>query len=397
MFGNWKNEGSGPNEKINSGAANWKPENVVVDMPEAGQAAVTVARPAINRTSPEYYAALVANAALGNGFVSRLNREIRIKRGLSYGAGSSFEARRQPGLFSATVQTKNESAAEVAQLVKAELTRMVTDPVKGAELQARKAVLTGGYARKLETNEGFIDQISELSAYDLPLDTLDKYIPSIDAVTTEAVTDYPISSVAPPQHSCSGAGSAARTTDRSSTVCSGRRKSWSSGTRSSGPLEDLPLLRARMRSREDSWQRYRAEYLQANAPFRRYVLRELEQRGPLLSREIEDHRPSGRAAHRWWGERKMGLMLGVLNATGEVAVVGRRGNQRLWDLAERWYPETERIPWAEAKRRSGTSASDRSASSSARAARCPPGCGRRPGAGRARHVPLALRPAGPRP
>ena len=46
----------------------------------------------------------------------------------------------------------------------------------------------------------------------------------------------------------------------------------------------------------------------------------------------------------------MGLMLGILNARGEVAVVGRRGKQRLWDLAERWYPETETIPWAEAKR-----------------------------------------------
>src|SRR5581483_4988394 len=53
---------------------------------------------------------------------------------------------------------------------------------------------------------------------------------------------------------------------------------------------------------------------------------------------------------RWWGERKMGLMLGVLNARGEVAVVGRRGKQRLWDLAERWYPETERVPLREAKR-----------------------------------------------
>ena len=41
--------------------------------------------------------------------------------------------------------------------------RMITDPVKGAELQARKAVLTGGYARKLETNDGFMEQISELS------------------------------------------------------------------------------------------------------------------------------------------------------------------------------------------------------------------------------------------
>ena len=190
LFGHWKGEGDAPDKKINSGAASWKPENLVVDMPEAGQAAVTMARPTIERNSPDYYSALVANAALGNGFVSRLNREIRIKRGLSYGADSSLEARRQPGLFSATVQTKNESAAEVAQLVKTELEHMVTHPVEGAELQARKAVLTGPYARQLETNEGFLDQISGLIAYDLPLDVLNKYIPSIDAVTSRAVTDF---------------------------------------------------------------------------------------------------------------------------------------------------------------------------------------------------------------
>lgn len=190
FFGEWRKGERIPNEPVNSGAANWKPENVVVNMPEAGQAAVTVARPALERHSPDYYAALIANAALGNGFVSRLNREIRIKRGLSYGAGSSIEARRQPGLFSATAQTKNQSAAEVARLVREELKRMATDPVQGPELQGRKAVLTGRYARKLETNDGFEDQISELVAYDLPLATLDKYIPSIDAVTSEAVTDF---------------------------------------------------------------------------------------------------------------------------------------------------------------------------------------------------------------
>jgi uncharacterized protein YcaQ len=116
------------------------------------------------------------------------------------------------------------------------------------------------------------------------------------------------------------------------------------------PAEDLPLLRARMRRRDRALDRRLIAYLKENASYRRYVLRELERRGPLLSREIEDHRTHRREAHRWWGERKMGLMLGVLNARGEVAVVGRRGNQRLWDLAERWYGDTERVPWAEAKR-----------------------------------------------
>jgi uncharacterized protein YcaQ len=118
------------------------------------------------------------------------------------------------------------------------------------------------------------------------------------------------------------------------------------------PVEDLPLLLARARRRREDNARERriAAFLKDNAAIRRYVVRELERRGPLLSREIEDHATTRREAHAWWGERKMGLMLMLLNDRGEVAVVGRRQGQRVWDLAERWYPEVDRIPWAEARR-----------------------------------------------
>ncbi|MDX6476904.1 MAG: uncharacterized protein QOH95_2415, partial [Gaiellaceae bacterium] len=95
--------------------------------------------------------------------------------------------------------------------------------------------------------------------------------------------------------------------------------------------------------------RHLVDYLKENASFRRYVLRELDRRGPLLSREIEDHSSMRRDDHRWWGSRKMGLMLQVLNARGEVAVVGRRSGQRVWDLAERWYPDVAKISSAEAE------------------------------------------------
>ncbi len=190
FFGAWKNEEFAPDEKSRPVTDEWKPEEFVVDMPDAGQAAVIVARPGIRRKSPEYYAGLVANAALGNGFNSRLNREIRIKRGLSYGADSSIEARRQPGIFIASAQTKNESAAEVAKLIGAELKRMATEPVSGEELRSRQAVLTGQYARSLETNDGFVFGLNGLAAYDLPLDTLDKYIPAIEGTTTEEVTSF---------------------------------------------------------------------------------------------------------------------------------------------------------------------------------------------------------------
>jgi len=117
------------------------------------------------------------------------------------------------------------------------------------------------------------------------------------------------------------------------------------------PIEDLPILKARMRRKDGPWDARNIAYLKDNAAYRRYILRELERRGPLLSREIEDHKPSGREAHRWWGARKMGLMLEVMSARGEVAVVGRRGKQRVWDLADRWFPECETLTWAEAERR----------------------------------------------
>jgi uncharacterized protein YcaQ len=73
------------------------------------------------------------------------------------------------------------------------------------------------------------------------------------------------------------------------------------------PIEDFPLIRARMRRRRGkyTWERRSNEFLKENAGFRRYLLRELERRGPLLSRELEadlmtpgDARDPARARHR---------------------------------------------------------------------------------------------------
>jgi len=189
FFGSWKGNQNAPPAVI-AKAETWKPTTVVVDMPEAGQASVSVTKPAIKRDSPDYYAGLVANAALGNGFGSRLNREIRIKRGLSYGARSSLDVRRDAGAFTATAQTKNESAAEVATLLQAELKRVATEPVQGDELKSRQALLTGSFARSMETDLGFASHIAVLAVFNLPLNTLDKFIPSINAIKPNDVTAF---------------------------------------------------------------------------------------------------------------------------------------------------------------------------------------------------------------
>jgi uncharacterized protein YcaQ len=157
----------------------------------------------------------------------------------------------------------------------------------------------------------------------------------------------PISSVAPPQHLVLWSRLGRFKTEELDRLVWQERKlvEWDAFLY---PIEDLPILKAFMRRRDRPLDRRIIDWLKEHAAYRRYVLKELRERGPLLSREIEDAPGHRREGHRWWGERKMGLMLNCLSARGEVAVVGRRGKQRVWDLAERWYPETEtlRVPTA---------------------------------------------------
>jgi uncharacterized protein YcaQ len=91
--------------------------------------------------------------------------------------------------------------------------------------------------------------------------------------------------------------------------------------------------------------------MQEQTGLRRYILRELERDGPMPSRELEHHAARYNERTVWWGTRaQMTWMLELLHQRGRIAVAGRQSGQRLWDLAERVWPETETVPLAEARR-----------------------------------------------
>jgi uncharacterized protein len=119
------------------------------------------------------------------------------------------------------------------------------------------------------------------------------------------------------------------------------------------PREDLPLIQAQMRERWGHYKRERwaLEFLTEQSGLRRYVLRELERRGPLPSRELEHADARFHERTVWWGTRaQLTWMLELLHLRGHIAVAGRLGTHRLWDLAERVYPKTEKVPAAAARR-----------------------------------------------
>lgn len=187
LFGDWTAPAGTATAAPAPAAPMPEPRVIVVDFPGAGQAGVVVARPGIARSDPSYYPASVANAMLGVGFSSRLNQEIRIKRGLAYGAGSSLGARAMAGPVSASTQTKNETADEVVALIVAEMRRIGAEPVPAAEMATRQAVLIGSFGRRIETNNGIATALGGYAVQSVPMSELGRFVPSVQGVDPAAV------------------------------------------------------------------------------------------------------------------------------------------------------------------------------------------------------------------
>ncbi len=166
------------------------PAVAVVDMPAAGQAGVVLALPLPPREGAERAAADVLDAVIGGGYSSRLSQEIRIKRGLSYSVSSQIDARGKSGLFRASLQTKNESAAEVVSLLEVELDRVMQTPVPADELASRKLTLIGGFSRSVETTAGLATAIRSLVASGRSPGELKTRIAAIEAVSPADVQRY---------------------------------------------------------------------------------------------------------------------------------------------------------------------------------------------------------------
>ncbi len=191
-FGAWRNPKAGyiTGNGLTALPPPEKRHIVVIDRPDAGQAAVQITRFGVKQSELNLEIAQLTNDILGGGYSSRLNREVRVKRGLSYGANSSLAARAETGPLSLYAQTKNESAGETAQVLVEELGKLGTSAPTPDEFAARKSALSGDFARALETGGGIAGLVGQLALYHRPLSELQTYLSRVQAVTPDQVRTF---------------------------------------------------------------------------------------------------------------------------------------------------------------------------------------------------------------
>ena len=121
------------------------------------------------------------------------------------------------------------------------------------------------------------------------------------------------------------------------------------------PGEDLALYRAEMaewpgRGELADWQEYQRDWVRANDACRRDILDRLGCSGPLPSRDLPDKCQMPWKSTGWTNIRNVTQLLEFMVRRGEVAITGRSGRERLWDLATRVYPDDPVVPAGEAVR-----------------------------------------------
>ena len=193
LLGDWRASAPAPEAPAPAPPTPKATALVLIDMPGSGQSGVALAAPYIGSGPAERgerYAGLVAQAMLGGGYSARLNQEVRIKRGLSYGVSAGAESQPSGGMFTASAQTNHPTAAEVLQILRTEVTRLAEAAPSADELAARQATLVGSFARRLETTGGLSALLVGQMAQGRPLADLVNYTPGLLAVTPAQVQAF---------------------------------------------------------------------------------------------------------------------------------------------------------------------------------------------------------------
>ena len=189
-IGAWRN--TGPAAPATTIPALPKPKGqklVLIDKPDATQAYWVLGAPGYavgDKITPQ---AAVMNTLFGGRFTSWLSTELRIKRGLTYGASSNFQSWTPGGIFSASSYTRNEKIGEMLQIAFDLLKKARAEGFSAEEIESGRNYLLGQFPPTLETNASKAAAYVRLTFYNLGFEYYDRYLANISSSTAQQAKD----------------------------------------------------------------------------------------------------------------------------------------------------------------------------------------------------------------
>ena len=158
---------------------------ILVDRPGSEQASVMLGLPGLVRSDPDYAAARVLTQALGGGASARLFRELRDRRGLTYGCYAGLDTGRHAGDLSASFSCATEKADEALQALFDELRRTAAEPLPEDELEHARRYLVGAFPRAGASLSGLADLLTLRWVHRLPDDCWTTWPSRLESVDRE--------------------------------------------------------------------------------------------------------------------------------------------------------------------------------------------------------------------
>lgn len=178
-------KGTGPEKPALPAPASPEPQRILNEM-DITQANIYFGHLGLNRSHPDYYAVQVMNYAMGGGgFSSRLMDKVRDDMGLAYSIHSTFRPYMDSGVFYVNVQTRNDSAMRVVEVIRSIISDVRDNGITEDELEAAKAYLTGSFPRRISTTGKTARFMALVEYFGLGLDYPEEYISAINALTLE--------------------------------------------------------------------------------------------------------------------------------------------------------------------------------------------------------------------
>ena len=199
-LGTWKGAATHPARRP---ATPVKPSTGVaylVDKPGAVQSVLSVGRLSFDRSDPRYFAAIIGNHVLGADFLSRLNDNLRVRNGFTYGVGSAFLFRKVGSVWGVNTSVRADATAPALGEVLSELDALAAAggrPLTDEEIATARTAESRGFPETFESPGSIAGLLEEMALHGLPNDYPETYLDHLAAATPDQIREVLAEVVAP--------------------------------------------------------------------------------------------------------------------------------------------------------------------------------------------------------